>query len=213
MNGGNFESVARNWDRLSFTFSDTLASLMVELTPLFEKLLAIVNGFISSGGVKKTINTIKDFFSTISNSKLVNNFLSAFEKMKPFFVWFGEILAYIGGLAIDGLAGAFDLFGKIIDKVKFLFKAFPLYFENFLLSIQEGLKKMQLYSFEFLDSLPMVDMSKEIKAVEKEISEINRQKSTNDNAINQFSQNITIENKIVSSDINQQVKNTTKAFK
>lgn len=186
---------------------------MVELTPLFEKLLAIVNGFISSGGVKKTINTIKDFFSTISNSKLVNNFLSAFEKMKPFFVWFGEILAYIGGLAIDGLAGAFDLFGKIIDKVKFLFKAFPLYFDNFILTLKEWLQKLKLSFLEITNIKYLNDNTDSINQVKQEIESLRMQQSTNDKAINQVSQSVEV--KVINNiqDVNQQIKNTNTAYK
>lgn len=211
MNGGNFENVARNWDRLSFTFNDTLASLMVELTPLFEKMLEIINSFISSGGVKKTIDTIKDFFTTISDSKLLNSFLNTMEKMKPFFEWLGKTLLYLGGLASDGISSYFDFFGKMIDRVKFLFKSFPLYFENFLLSIQEGLKKLKLNALEFTNFMSVNDDS--IKELKREIEVLRVQQSSNDKTINQYSQEITIENKVISSDINQQIKNTSKVYK
>lgn len=210
MMGNDFENTARSWDKLTFLFNDTLASLMVEITPLLEKFLKIVNEFIQSGGVKKTIEGIKSFFKSIGDSQLIKNFTNVALKMKPFFEGVWKILKWLGGITIDGLTLFYEYLGKLIDRVKFVFNSFPLYFDNFLLSIQEGLKRLKLNALEFTNIGGIND--ERIKIVNREIKELEKQQSTNDKAIQKVYNEIYIENKIQNQDILAQTKNNSKAY-
>lgn len=210
MGNKSFEETARNWDRLQFTLSDTLARIAVELTPLFEKLLKIVNDFISSGGLGKAIETTKNFFNTIANSEYTKKLSEVFTKLKPVFGFLGDLLKVLGSFAIEGATSILGFISNMIDKVKILFKTFPLQFDNFILSIQEGISKLELKAFEFADWFVS---DEKIEAKKKEIEIIQNKRESNNQQIDKVINQITLENKIQYSDINQQSKNTIKAYK
>lgn len=210
MGNKSFEETARNWDRLQFTLSDTLARIAVELTPLFEKLLKIVNDFISSGGLGKAIEATKNFFNTIANSEYTKKLSEVFTKLKPVFSFLGDLLKVLGSFAIEGATKILGFISNMIDKVKILFKTFPLQFDNFILSIQEGIKNLQLTGYEYTNAFGIND--ERIEAKKKEIEILRTQRESNNQQIDKVINQITLENKIQIQDPNAQIKNTSKNY-